>query len=38
MLRLAALPLSVDDIEVNFGGMADRQVAIGGDLNKQQTL
>lgn len=38
MLRLAALPLAINYVEVHFDRMADRRVLVGGHLHKQHTL
>lgn len=38
MLRLAALPLAIDDIEVDFDRMTNRCVSVGRHLHKQHTL
>lgn len=38
MLRLAALPLPIDDAEVHFDRMADRRVSVGRHLHKQHAL
>lgn len=38
MLRLAALPLAIDDVEVDFDGVADRRVSVGRHFHKQHTL
>lgn len=38
MLRLAALPLAVDDAEVDFDRLADGRVSVGRHLHKQHIL
>lgn len=38
MLRLAALPLAINDAEVHFDRMADRRVSVGRHLHKQHAL
>ena len=38
MLRLAPLPLAVDDVEVDLDRVADGQFPVGRDLHKQQVL
>lgn len=38
VLGLAALPLAVDDVEVDFDGMADGRVSVGRHLHEQHAL
>lgn len=38
MLRLAALPLAINDAEVDFDRMADGRVSVGRHLHKQHIL
>lgn len=38
MLGLAALPLAINDAEVDFDRMADRRVSVGRHLHKQHAL
>lgn len=38
VLQLAALPLAIDDAEVDFDGVAERRVSVGRHLNKQHVL
>lgn len=38
MLGLAALSLAVDDVEVNFDGLADRSVPVSRHLHEQHAL
>lgn len=38
MLGLAALPLAVDDAEVDFDSLADGRVSVGRHLHKQHIL
>lgn len=38
MLRLAPLPLAINDVEVHFDRMADRCVSVGWHLHKQHAL
>lgn len=38
MLRLAALPLAVDDTEVDFDGLAHARVSVGRHLHEQHIL
>lgn len=38
VLRLAALPLAVDDVEIHFDRMIDGRVSVGRHLNKQHIL
>ena len=38
VLRLAALPLAVDDVEVDFDRMADGRVSVGRHLHEQHAL
>lgn len=38
MLRLAALPLAIDDVKVDFDRSADSRVSVGWHLHKQHAL
>ncbi len=38
VLRLAALPLAVDDVEVHFDRVANGRVSVGRHLHKQHIL
>lgn len=38
MLQLAALPLAIDDAEVDFDGVAERRVSVGRHFHKQHVL